>query len=134
MGRLKLSLLLLMALFYMAAGVMHFRVPQVYAQIMPRYLPRGWDLPLVYLSGMAEFGLGALLLWPRTRVLAAWGLIALLSAVFPANLDMVLHPRHLVGVPPSIAEPDPWMLWLRLPFQAVFIAWAYLYTRPPKRT
>jgi uncharacterized membrane protein len=130
MSKLKTALLLLMALFYMFAGVMHFLVPQVYVQIMPAYIPRSWHLLLVYLSGVCEFGLGALLLWPRFTRLAAWGIIALLFAVFPANLDMALNPRPLTDVPEAMRKPNPTFAWARLPFQAVFIGWAYLYTRP----
>ena len=66
--------------------------------------------------------LGILLLIPATRVLAAWGLIALLIAVFPANLNLALHPDLMPGVAPVTQ-------WIRLPIQFLFVGWAYLFTR-----
>ena len=84
------------------------------------YLP--WHLFLVYLSGLAEITLGGLLLVPRLKRLAAWGLIALLIAVFPANIHMAVHPDLF----PEISAA---MLWARLPVQAFLVAWAYVYTR-----
>jgi uncharacterized membrane protein len=87
---------------------------------MPPYLP--WHLELVYASGFFEIVLGILLLVPKKSSLAAWGLIALLIAVFPANVHMALN----TALYPAI---DPVLLWLRLPLQGVLIAWAYLFTR-----
>ena len=87
--------------------------------MMPPYVP--FHLAMVQLSGVAELALGLLLLIPRTAPLAAWGLIALLVAVFPANLQMALHPE-------TFPEFNPVTLWLRLPLQPVMIAWAYWYT------
>ena len=110
----------LLGVAMIAAGLNHFRVPEFYANIMPPYLP--WHLELVYLSGIGEVVLGALLLVPRYSITAAWGLIALLIAVFPANLHMAVNAERY----PHFA---PIVLWLRLPFQAVFIAWAYWFTR-----
>jgi uncharacterized membrane protein len=120
MRRLEPGLKWLMGLFYVLAGINHFVQPGLYMKIMPPYLP--WHLPLVHLSGLAEIVLGALLLIPRFTVLAAWGLIALLIAVFPANLQMALHPDLYPRIPPAA-------LWIRLPLQGVLIAWAYWYTR-----
>jgi uncharacterized membrane protein len=125
MGLVKRALLYLMAAFYLFAGVMHFLVPRFYVEIMPRALP--WPLFLVYLSGACEIALGLLVLAPRTRRLAAWGIILLLVAVFPANVNMAANRIVPAGLPLS-----PLGLWLRLPFQAVFIAWAYWYTRPAR--
>ena len=107
---------------FVVAGLNHFRNPGFYVGIMPPYLP--WPLALVYLSGVAEAVLGALLLFPRWAVMAAWGLVALLVAVFPANLHMARHPELY----PSIA---PAALLLRLPLQGLLVAWAYWYTRRP---
>jgi uncharacterized membrane protein len=86
---------------------------------MPPYLPLHREL--VLLSGVFELALGILLLIPPTTNLAAWGLIALLIAVFPANLYMYQH-RELFQVPPLA-------LLLRLPLQGVLILWAWAYTR-----
>jgi uncharacterized membrane protein len=117
---LKLALRVVLAVVFLVAGVNHFVNPDFYLRIMPPYLP--WHLELVYLSGVCEAVLGALLLVPRCRVWAAWGLVALLVAVFPANLHMALHSEQFADFP-------QWALWLRLPLQGVLIAWAWLYTR-----
>ncbi len=121
MNRLKHISRWLYGLFFIAAGVNHFLNTPFYVSIMPPYLP--WPVALVYLSGVAEIGLGGLLLFERWSRLAAWGLIALLIAVFPANVHMALHP-----------ELYPWAsslgLWLRLFLQGILIAWAYWYSRP----
>lgn len=87
--------------------------------MMPPYLP--WPLFLVYLSGILEIILGIMVIVPKLTRIAGWGLITLLIAVFPANIHMALNPDLF----PSIS---PIALWIRLPFQAVFIAWAYWYT------
>ena len=106
---------------FILAGLNHFLMTSFYVSIVPPYLP--WPLALVILSGLAEIGLGALLLFRRWAPLAAWGLIALLIAVFPANLHMALHPELYPWAPAAA-------LWLRLPLQGVFVAWAYWHTRP----
>ncbi|HSN88348.1 MAG TPA: MauE/DoxX family redox-associated membrane protein, partial [Thermoanaerobaculia bacterium] len=118
--RLKLALKWLLGLLFILAGINHFVQPGFYVAIMPPYLP--WHLELVYLSGLFEVVLGVLLLIPRTTSPAAWGLIALLIAVFPANLHMAQNPELYPGI-------NPVLLWLRLPLQGVLIAWAYAYTR-----
>ncbi len=107
------------ALVFILAGLNHFLRPQLYASVVPPYLP--WPLVLVYVSGGLELLLGAALLVPATQTLAAWGLVALLAAVFPANLYMAQNAAAF-GIAPVF-------LWLRLPLQAVLMAWAYAYTR-----
>ena len=109
----------LLGLLFAAAGVLHFASPDPYVAIVPPYLP--WPLALVYLSGAAEVALGLMLLIPRFQRLAAWGLLALLIAVFPANLHMALNADLYPTIPPVA-------LWGRLPLQAVLIAWAYWFT------
>jgi uncharacterized membrane protein len=121
MNRIKQISRCLYGLFFMAAGVNHFIHTLFYMSIMPPYLP--WPVALVYLSGVAEIGLGGLLLFERWSRLAAWGLIALLIAVFPANVHMALHPE-------LYSWASPLGLWLRLALQGALIAWAYWYTRP----
>lgn len=116
---MKLASLILMALFYTAAGVNHFVNPQFYLRMMPPYLPL--HLELVYLSGVIEIGLGIALLIRRCRQMAAWGIIALLVAVYPANIHMALN-AHLF---PEFSSTG---LYLRLPVQLLFIAWAYWHT------
>jgi uncharacterized membrane protein len=93
---------------------------------MPDYIPQVLHRPAVVVSGIAEVLLGVLLLIPATSRLAAWGLIALLIAVFPANIYAFQHSEEIFGISPSAH------FW-RLPLQGVMIAWAYWYTRPAKR-
>jgi uncharacterized membrane protein len=119
MSTFKLVMRVLFGVLFIAAGLNHFRVPDFYVKIMPPYLP--WHLELVYVSGVCEAVLGILLLIPRTSVLAAWGLIALLIAVFPANIHMAMHTE--------LYDISPMVLWLRLPLQGLLIAWAYWFTR-----
>jgi len=117
---IKHLLRLAFALLFAASGVYHFVNTTFYLRMMPRYVP--WHLAMVWISGVVEIVLAVLLIVPTTTVVAAWGLIALLVAVFPANLQMALHPE-------TFPEFSATSLWLRLPLQAVLIAWAWLYTR-----
>ncbi len=103
---------------FIAAGIAHFLFPGPYVKIMPPWLPA--PLLLVYVSGFCEAVLGAGM-FSRLAPWAAWGLIALLVAVFPANVHMALHQELTPKIPPAV-------LWARLPFQAVFVAWAYRFT------
>jgi len=128
LARLKRPLLYLMGLLYVVAGVLHFVYPGAYAQIVPPALPA--PLALVYLSGVAEVALGVGVLLPRTRRLAAWGLVALLLAVFPANVYMATSDVVIQGGPAWVGDPSDAARWARLPFQAVFVLWAWWYTRP----
>jgi uncharacterized membrane protein len=107
----------LLAIFMVAAGVYHFVNPQIYVSIMPKYLP--WHLALVYVSGVLEILFGAGLL-TRFSSFAAWGLMALLVGVFPANLNMAVHPELAPQIPRVL-------LWLRLPLQAVLIWWSWQF-------
>lgn len=117
----------LMAAFYVAAGSAHFVNPAFYAEIMPPYVP--WPDPIVFLSGIAEIALGVLLLFRSTRRAAAWGVIALLVAVFPANLHQAIHQVHPAHAPAWMGTPTAAALWLRLPMQGVLIWWAWWHTR-----
>jgi uncharacterized membrane protein len=126
LGHLTAPRILLGALM-MTMGVLHFTHAPTFVSIVPDYLPA--PLFLVYVSGVFELLLGAALLFEPTRVVAAWGLCALYVAVFPANVHMALHPElPLAGVSEAM-RPSEVGLWLRLPLQLVFIAWAYRYTR-----
>jgi uncharacterized membrane protein len=107
--------------FFVVAGLNHFINPDFYVRMMPPYLP--WHLPLVYLSGVAEVVLGGLLLVPRWTRWAAWGLVALLIAIFPANVHMAMNPDVFYPSTPTV------LLWLRLPLQGLLIAWAWWHTR-----
>jgi uncharacterized membrane protein len=116
----------LMAAFYVAAGIAHFLNPDFYLEIMPPYLP--WHRALVAISGVAEIGLGLLLLVPATRHAAAWGVIALLIAVFPANLHMAIHHVQPAHAPAWMGQASPLALWLRLPVQGLLVWWAWWHT------
>jgi len=120
MSRFRASMKILMGLAYIATGINHFRDPHLYLRIMPPYLP--WPMFLQYLAGFIEILLGILLLIPKYTRLAAWGLIALLIAVYPANIHMALHQELFPELP-------AWFHWIRLPFQFVLIAWAWWFTR-----
>jgi len=115
-------LLWLMGIFYVVAGANHFLNPGFYLPMMPPYLPLHREL--VYLSGLAETVLGVAVLVPRTRRVAAWGIILLLVAVFPANLHIALHDVPVFGAEHGAGIWN----WVRLPFQGVLIAWAWWYT------
>ncbi|MGB7922237.1 MAG: DoxX family membrane protein [Pyrinomonadaceae bacterium] len=120
MRRVKLTLKYLFGALFVLAGLYHFINPDYYVKIMPPYLP--WHLFLVYLSGFFEVVLGIMLLVKKLVRVAAWGMIALLVAVFPANIHMAANPE-------LYPEINPLALWVRLPLQAVLAAWAFWYTR-----
>lgn len=128
-SRFERPLLFVMSLLYVGAGLMHFRAPKLFAGIVPRRLPR--PLLLVYLSGVAEVVLGVGVLFRRTRRLSAWGIVALLVAVFPANVNMAVNTLLPESVPERAEGVARVALWLRLPLQAVLVLWAWWYTRPP---
>ncbi|HYW52055.1 MAG TPA: DoxX family protein [Gemmatimonadaceae bacterium] len=110
--------LVITGLAFIVAGVLHFVIPKVYLSIMPRYLPS--PLTLVYVSGVFEILGGAGLLLPATRTAAAVGLILLLLAVFPANIEMLRLAQARGASAPFIAA-----CWLRLPLQLLLIWWVW---------
>ncbi|WP_123624324.1 DoxX family membrane protein [Halorubrum sp. CSM-61] len=117
-----------MSAAYVIAGIAHFLAPKAFARVVPPGLPR--PRALVYLSGIAEVGLGLGVACDRTRRGSAWGIMALLGAVFPANVYMAtdgvaaeLAPDRLSGVARAAA-------WARLPLQGVLLLWAWWYTCP----
>lgn len=123
MSMLKRTFCVLLAAAMCLAGTTHFTMPETYAAIVPDYLPMHTEL--VYVSGVCEILGGLGLLLPATRRLAAWGIVALLIAVLPANINQALH-----NIQPPGLEMSPTMLWVRLPLQLVLIAWAWWMTRP----
>ena len=116
-----------MGLFYVGAGVSHFTTPGFYRQIVPPILPAA--SLLVVVSGIAEIALGTLVMMPATRRIAAWGLVALLIAVYPANVYQALYRPELVDPPAWMGQPSQAALWVRLPMQFVLVYWAWRYTR-----
>ena len=123
--RIKEIFRVIHAVAIIVVGITHFIVPEQYARIVPPQLP--YPFELVYISGFFEILGGIGLVIPFVSVAAAWGLIALYIAVFPANINMAVNSIPIDGIPHI-----PWLYWARLPFQAVLIAWAYWYTRKPK--
>lgn len=103
---------------FILAGLLHFLKPGVYIKIMPDYIP--FHSAMVYISGVAEVlgGLGFML--PSFRLYAAWGLILLLLAVFPANIDMAIK-----GYKNYALTGYTSILLLRLPLQFALIYWVY---------
>ncbi len=110
------------AVLYIAAGINHFIHPEMYIKIMPPWLP--YHAALVLISGICEIVFGLMLLLPTTRKMAAWLIIVTLIAIFPANIQMMLH---------YLDENNPrlWMAIVRLPLQVLLIWWAYGFTKEP---
>lgn len=120
---------LIMGAIYAASGLFHFLFTPAYSRIVPSYLPA--HRTLVLISGVAEFAGGIGLLVPETRTgqprrTAAWMLVLLLFAVFPANVAMVAEHERFPDVP-------LWAAWVRLPLQAPLVWWAWLYTKRRRR-
>ena len=120
---LKQILKWILAIAFVLAGINHFLNPNFYLKMMPPVLPA--PLFLIYLSGVFEIVLGAMLLIPKFTRLAAFGLIALLIAVFPANIYMATKTE-------LFPEFSAAALYIRLPLQFVIIAWAYWVYLPKK--
>jgi uncharacterized membrane protein len=112
----------ILALCMLIVGASHFLIPEPFVKIVPPALP--YPLALVYISGFFELLGGVGLLIPSVSRAAAWGLIVLFIAVYPANINMAVNQIDLDGIPNS-----PWFQAIRLPFQFVLIAWAWWYTR-----
>lgn len=108
-----------MAFLYILAGINHFRVPRLYIKMIPSALPAPKTINII--SGAAEIILGVLLCVPMLSSFAAWGIIALLIAIFPANVFMYTNDKASLGLP-------KWLRLIRLPIQLLLIYWAFLYT------
>jgi uncharacterized membrane protein len=116
----------LLAGFFVLAGAMHFVIPRSYEAIMPRYLPMHGEAVVV--SGVAEIAGGLAVLHPRLRYpFARWWLLALLAAVFPANLWMATNPEEVRGL--DLERIPRWALWARLPLQPLAMLWVWRATR-----
>jgi uncharacterized membrane protein len=126
--RSRVPLRWLASAVFVAAGLNHFLNPLFYRRIVPPGFPS--PKALVEISGFFEIIGGVGLLVPPLRRTAGWGLIALLIAVFPANIYMVIDPQRTADSAIPI-----WLLWLRLPLQGVIIAWVWFVSlaRAPER-
>ena len=111
-----------MGLAYVYVGIRHFIDPDFFLAIMPDYLP--YHLEAVYISGICEIALGAMLFFKKFRWIAGWGLILLLIAVFPANIYLAQNESAQQAI--QISETAA---LIRLPFQALFIGLAYWHTK-----
>lgn len=112
-----------MSLPYIVAGLNHFINPGIYLSIIPPSLPQ--PSMLVSISGICEISFGILLLPLFTRRFAAWCIILLLVAIFPANIQMAINYYRA-------HNPYLWITILRLPLQFILIRWAYIFTKRPK--
>ena len=114
----------LLSLFYIYVGIKHFIDPNWFLYIIPPYLVK-MGIELVYISGFFEILFGAFLLIPKYRKLAAYGIILLLIAVYPANIYLAFNeePQKLIGISSFAAS------WIRLPIQFILIGFAYYHSK-----
>tara|TARA_X000001036_G_scaffold397174_1_gene399230 strand:+ start:451 stop:828 length:378 start_codon:yes stop_codon:yes gene_type:complete len=114
----------LLSLFYIYVGIKHFIDPYWFLYIIPPYLVK-IGIELVYISGFFEILFGFLLLIPKYRKLAAYGIILLLIAVYPANIYLAFNeePQKLIEISSFAAS------WIRLPIQFILIGLAYYHSK-----
>ena len=122
---IKKSFRIILGLFFIFAGVAHFRNTGFFLKMMPPFLP--YPEALVYISGVFEIVLGTLVIIPKTSRLAAIGIMALLIAVYPANFFMCFNPE-------LFPEISPTALLIRLPIQFLLLGWAWVYTKREKKS
>ncbi len=123
MPLLKKISLIILVVFYLVAGVNHFHNPASYIKIIPSYLLYPDILNL--LAGICEIGFALLLIFKKTRPLAAWGIILMLVAFLPVHISMV------GDAPLKLGElyVSPLLAWVRLVvLQPLLILWAWWYT------
>jgi len=121
---IKYLSIIIMSIFYINVGIKHFTDPNWFLNIIPPFLSL-IGLELVYISGLFEILFGIMLLIPKTRKLASYGLILLLIAVYPANLYLAFYeePQKLIGISAFSAS------WIRLPIQFIFLGFAYWHAQ-----
>src|ERR1700761_1763578 len=122
MSTIKKISLFILIIGYIAAGINHFRIPAFYTGIIPGYLP--YHPLLNYAAGTCEIVFGLLLIFPKTRQLAAWGIVLMLIAFLPVHIGM-LGGHTKAGA----TVVTPVLAWVRLFFQPVLIVWAWWHTR-----
>jgi len=120
---IKYISILVMTILYISAGIQHFVNPDWFVNIMPPFLPFHYEA--VYISGFFEIILGGMLFFKNTRYIAAWGLIGLLLAVYPANIYLAFNstPQEAIKISAFAAS------WVRLPIQFIFLGLAYWHTK-----
>jgi uncharacterized membrane protein len=114
-----------LAAFFNLTGMLHFVIPRSYEAMVPEPVPAK---EAVAVSGIAEILGGLAVLHPRSRRLGRWGLLALLFAVFPANVHMAVSPEQIKGL--DLDKIPRWALWARLPLQPLAMVWVWRATRP----
>ena len=116
---IKFITILIMSYFYMNVGVKHFIEPDWFLQIMPPQFPNHYAA--IYVSGFFELLFGFMLINPKTRFIAAWGIIFVMITVFPANIYLAVSDGEAMEISKELA-------WGRLPFQYVFIGLAFWHS------
>jgi|SRR5471030_587462 len=123
MRKLKIISLVILILFYLIAGINHFRNPASYIKIIPSYLRSPHVLN--YLAGLCEIGFAILLIFRKTRAVAAWGIILMLIAFLPVHISMIGDSPLQLGS----LQVTPLLAWIRLLLlQPLLILWAWWYT------
>jgi uncharacterized membrane protein len=115
-----------LAAFFTFTGTMHFLRPRFFEAIVPPTI-EAQKKELVAISGAAELAGAALVLLPASRRFGRWWLLALLAAVFPANVHMAVNPEQIRGL--DLKKIPRWALWARLPLQPLAMVWVWLATR-----
>jgi len=116
----------LLAAFFAFTGAMHFLRPRFFEAIVPPAIEEQ-KKEVVAISGAAEVAGAALILAPASRRLGRWWLLALLLAVFPANVHMAVNPEQIKGL--DMRKFPRWALWARLPLQPLAMIWVWRATR-----
>jgi len=115
-----------LAAFFATAGTLHFTKPRFFEAIVPSALAARKQ-EVVAISGAAEIAGAAMVLHPASRRLGRWWLLALLAAVFPANIHMAVSPEQVRGL--DMRKFPRWALWARLPLQPLAMLWVWQATR-----
>jgi uncharacterized membrane protein len=115
-----------LAAFFTFTGTMHFLRPRFFEAIVPPAIEERKQ-EVVAISGAAEIAGAAMVLLPATRPLGRWWLLALLVAVFPANVHMAVNPEQIRGL--DMRKFPQWALWARLPLQPLAMVWVWQATR-----
>jgi uncharacterized membrane protein len=114
-----------LAAFFALTGTLHFVIPRSFEAIVPPWVPD--KKTAVAVSGVAEIAGGLAVLHPASRRFGRWWLLALLLAVFPANVHMAVSPEQIRGL--DLDKIPRWALWARLPLQPLAMLWAWRATR-----
>lgn len=120
---LKRAALAFTFLWFLVGGIGHFVMPAFFVAICPPWVPE--PMQIVYLSGLVEIALALLLIPARTRRFAGHALLALILAVTPVHIWMLMVPERFPQFPVAL-------LWLRLLIQVAFFANVWWSTRPER--